>query len=386
MTSLLASPTRSSADPGYGAAERVRTARFSPRRSWLRFWARPADRSTAGYSTVWRHNAIPRFFTLVLILSILCISGLATAVLFPFTWPFLAVLAVISIIAMLICCDFAQHDLRVITHVLNELARGNTSVRVASEGGLADLNTAVNSAVAAINARDNLMKASARSVAHDVKTPLAQAMLRLDRLIVSCPDGQAVADARVVRDLVVRVSDAISTLGLVSADPQYQPAETATVYLAGLVREVLADVINTEADERHTISFHLEKEAQGAVVLGSRLMLRRAVINLVRNSIKHNPAGCAIKVTLEAPGPGHVAVRVTDDGGGASAEELAYARERLDGLMRGTIAAGSNGMGLFVVRQTATGHGGGFTFDSPDGQGFTSVMTLPRHQSSCKAA
>jgi len=115
-------------------------------------------------------------------------------------------------------------------------------------------------------------------------------------------------------------------------------------------------------------------------VAGDAPALRRAVLNLVTNALKHGgePPWAGVRVAL-APGGGEARVEVADRGAGIPAGE----RERLfEPFFRGARAQEAQvpgtGLGLHLVRRIAELHGGRVEVRSAAGQGSAFTLVLPR--------
>ena len=95
--------------------------------------------------------------------------------------------------------------------------------------------------------------------------------------------------------------------------------------------------------------------------------LRRAVLNVVQNALEAMPQGGTL--TLECVRTTTaVQLRVGDNGPGIPAELVTRIFEPLY-----TTKPGGTGMGLYIVQETLTAHGGSVTVESVEGQG------SPRH-------
>jgi signal transduction histidine kinase len=100
--------------------------------------------------------------------------------------------------------------------------------------------------------------------------------------------------------------------------------------------------------------------------------LRRAVLNLVQNAFDAMPQGG--RLMLKGQGTAtQVQVQVQDTGSGIPAARLAQIFEPLY-----TTKPGGTGLGLYIVQEIVTAHGGTVTVESAEGRGTTFTLTLPR--------
>jgi signal transduction histidine kinase/ABC-type multidrug transport system ATPase subunit len=82
--------------------------------------------------------------------------------------------------------------------------------------------------------------------------------------------------------------------------------------------------------------------------------LEQVFVNLLANAVGHNPPGTSVRVTVAAAGPGHVEVRVADDGIGLSPE---LARAPFEAARRRAPTSGA-GLGLSIARGIVAAHAG----------------------------
>ncbi|MBI3539572.1 MAG: ATP-binding protein [Candidatus Eisenbacteria bacterium] len=114
---------------------------------------------------------------------------------------------------------------------------------------------------------------------------------------------------------------------------------------------------------------------QGVVVRGDRLMLSRAIQNLVLNAREASPAGVPVEIRL-AVADGRAVVEILDRGSGLSAEVRGRAFEPyVSSKQRGS------GLGLSLVRDIATQHHGTVTLENREGGGACARLTLPLMES-----
>lgn len=121
-----------------------------------------------------------------------------------------------------------------------------------------------------------------------------------------------------------------------------------------------------------------EKEIQvilvgKGVVTGDRLMLRRAISNLLSNALRHTPNGGAVTVQISGH-PSTVTLTVKNTGASIPAEHLPRLFDRFyradSSRLRTTEGSG---LGLAITRSILIAHGGDVSVDSADG---TTQFTL----------
>ena len=124
----------------------------------------------------------------------------------------------------------------------------------------------------------------------------------------------------------------------------------------------------------------LTSGSQGNVqVRGSRSALRRALAALVDNALAHTPAGGRVVIATVATGP-RVLITVTDDGEGLAGDDADRLTERFargQGSGGGVGGGRRFGLGLSLVREVATAHGGVLTLIGAPGNGVRATIDLP---------
>lgn len=120
------------------------------------------------------------------------------------------------------------------------------------------------------------------------------------------------------------------------------------------------------------LSYTLNFPEQPLPVLIDPRQFRHAMVNLLKNSCE----AMAQKGTVTVEGTltdADVIIRITDSGCGISPDLIGHVFEPF----MSTKESGS-GLGLNITRQIILAHCGTITVDSPEGQGCTFTLTLPR--------
>jgi PAS domain S-box-containing protein len=144
-----------------------------------------------------------------------------------------------------------------------------------------------------------------------------------------------------------------------------------------IVAEALSSVRHSA--EGNGIALSMDVQTSQAIAVDARRMFQ-VLTNLVRNAIKHTPAGGSVNVSARVTGP-EFRVEVQDDGKGIAAEDLPKLFRPFSQVdMSDTRAANGSGLGLFICRTIVEAHGGHIGVTSEPGTGSTFWFTLPIEQ------
>jgi signal transduction histidine kinase len=224
-------------------------------------------------------------------------------------------------------------------------------------------------------------------VSHELKTPLtplkALAQLLRLRLRRHREDGRELdlesldSNLRTIERQVDRMSGLVNDLLEVSRAGQGRfELQQQEFDLVPVVREVVQRYREISAEEGR-ITFAVT--APGTLpITGDAMRIEQALTNLVGNAVKYSPSGGEIRIAVDARGD-EVAFLVVDNGIGIPAEDLpTLARPFARGSRRARTFSGM-GIGLYLARLVAEGHGGSLALASAgEDKGTTVTMTLPR--------
>jgi signal transduction histidine kinase len=144
------------------------------------------------------------------------------------------------------------------------------------------------------------------------------------------------------------------------------------VDIAELVRETVA-MVALGSDEV-TLQAHLSEPLPA--VRGDRERLRQLLLNLLTNAAKYTVSGDEIEVWAVAD-DGAVLVSVRDHGPGIAPEEQRLIFEKFGRVNAGGRSTPGAGLGLFIARSIAEGHGGSLEVLSEPGSGATFTFRVP---------
>ncbi|MFZ3185639.1 MAG: heavy metal sensor histidine kinase [Pseudomonas sp.] len=114
------------------------------------------------------------------------------------------------------------------------------------------------------------------------------------------------------------------------------------------------ELFSMSAEEKH---ISLSISGAGSV-LGDRLMIQRAISNLLSNALRHSPIGSTISILIETHGE-QVSLSVVNPGIGIPAQHLPHLFERFYRVDQSrSRSAGSTGLGLAIVRSIMSLHQG----------------------------
>lgn len=215
-------------------------------------------------------------------------------------------------------------------------------------------------------------RAQSRLLAHELKTPLA-GLAGLGQLLAAYElapeERQRVAGLLATE--ATRLAQLVDTLlELESLSLRPFPADAPALDLAALVRQRV---------ELAAAGFSrpLELEAPAPVpVRGVASLLAQAVDNLLANAHKFSPPGTPVWVRVFATEDGKALVEVEDRGPGVPPEERDVIFRR---FTRGKTGQGQPGLGLglALVREVVTWHGGEVSVEEAQKGGSVFRFTLP---------
>ncbi|WP_028808995.1 HAMP domain-containing sensor histidine kinase [Streptomyces sp. 351MFTsu5.1] len=236
------------------------------------------------------------------------------------------------------------------------LAAGDRTARarIDAPGELGDLARAFDAMADDVGHTEQARHRLAADVAHELRTPLASLRAGLEELrdgyTEPTPDRLGS-----LHDQALRLGRIVDDLG------ELAEAESArvTLHLAEVDLTALAEAATAEREPELRTAGLTVRTVPGPVPLLVRAdadRLHQALGNLLSNTARHCRPGDTVTVTTSAT-PSEALVEVADTGPGIPADELPHVFDRLWRGARARATDGS-GIGLAVVKELVTAHGG----------------------------
>ena len=254
-----------------------------------------------------------------------------------------------------------------------------------SNDEISQLTASFNKMLSRLDDAFTAQKQFSASAAHELRTPLAVMQTNLE--VFARKKTPSTEEYQEIFSLIQEQTGRLSHLAEILLDMTgIQTVERSeTISLAELTEEVFCDLASVAEQKQ----IELIQRDGDCTVIGSYLLLYRAVYNLVENAIKYNhPSGKVTvtlhpgKVILDASSQPHPAdcafIEISDTGIGISPEyqEKIFAPFfRVDKSR--SRAMGGAGLGLALVNEIARQHGGEVKVLKSNKNGSTIALILP---------
>ena len=262
----------------------------------------------------------------------------------------------------------------------------NEEVYIREKGLLSELAVNINktSNILQTQSRQLRKRETARAnwiagVSHDIRTPLSMVMGYAGQLE---NDMQLSKSNRQKAAVIVRQSkrmrNLINDLNLASKlEYNMQPINPERQNLIAVVRQVVVDFINMNIDEKYTIEWQTNETLTSCTANVDKDLIRRAVSNLIQNSMNHNEQGCQIFVRVIAENNVYTVI-VSDDGVGATDEQIGKLNNTPHYMVCDEKTTEQrHGLGLLIVKQIIFAHSGKMLIKHSDYGGFEVELSLP---------
>lgn len=276
-------------------------------------------------------------------------------------------------------------SIKPITNAIQDLGEGK-KVRLKEKGLLSEISLNINKTSEILESQrvELRKKETARAnwiagVSHDIRTPLSMIMGYASQLK---SDTNISNDERKKADIIVkqsaRMKNLINDLNLASKlEYNMQPINKKEENVIAIVRQVVVDFINIDIDNCYPIEWLTDENLKICNIKADKVLIYRAISNLLQNSINHNSNGCTIYVDVIKQDK-NCKIIVFDNGIGATDEQI----EKLNNTPHYMVCDENtteqrHGLGLLIVKQIVDVHSGTIKIKHSDYGGFCVEINLP---------
>ncbi|MFQ4145407.1 sensor histidine kinase [Chlorogloeopsis sp. ULAP02] len=213
---------------------------------------------------------------------------------------------------------------------------------------------------------------------HELRSPLSAMISNAQYGLLSRSDDPVAQRQRFQKifEIAKSMSSLVNNLLFLARYQGRLPNESLQeVDLTGLLKQI-TDEYGTQPEAQH-ISLISKLPTSSVDVLGDKLLLHQAVVNLLSNACKYTPCGGQVQLQLHTQSRWAV-IQVTDNGIGIPKADLPYIFERFYRVdKKRSRKTGGFGLGLAITQQIIQSHSGEISVKSSVGKGSTFQIILP---------
>lgn len=222
---------------------------------------------------------------------------------------------------------------------------------------------------------EQLQREQIAALAHDLKTPLTVIQGNIDLLSETALDGEQRLYAGYLSESAERIGAYIKTLIEISRAADGYPLNLEEIDVTDHMErtEALANSLCLAKG----IKLRMTKGTGLGVIRADKLLLDRAVMNVIDNAIDHSPPGGTVYIDAKKQ-DGFLQISILDEGSGFTPEALHHAQER---FFMGNKSRTSNlhfGMGLYITSSIVKRHNGQLRLEnSSQTKGARVIIKIP---------
>ncbi len=231
---------------------------------------------------------------------------------------------------------------------------------------LAEVAETLNGMLARLQGSFHRLSDFSSDLAHELRTPVSN-LLTQTQVILSKPRS-----IEEYRDVLASNAEELERLSRTVADMLFLAKAENNLLVPRQEQVDLAQEVHGLLDFYEVVLEEREISATGqgrALISGDKLMLRRAISNLLSNAIRHTPSHGKIFVDISEPDDTQVLLRVANTGETIAAEHLPRLFDRFYRVDMSRQHDGDGaGLGLPIVKSIVEAHGGNISVSSSNGQ------------------
>ncbi|MEO7684787.1 MAG: heavy metal sensor histidine kinase [Gemmatimonadaceae bacterium] len=240
---------------------------------------------------------------------------------------------------------------------------------------VSELMSSLDGMRARLNEQFALLTKVSSDLAHELRTPIhvlrQQAEVALRKTRTADEYREVLASSLEEYESLQQMVDDI--LFLAKAENPFSRISRTTLSVSAEISDVAGFLEALALDSG--VALHVDVPSDG-VVLADRTLLRRALVNVLSNAIRHTPRGGWVTISTLRQN-GSVILSIADTGPGIDRESVPHVFERYYRAPNAPLNTDGSGLGLAIVRGIMTLHGGTALLDSELGKGTIVSLAFP---------
>ena len=220
---------------------------------------------------------------------------------------------------------------------------------------------------------EQMQKEQIAALAHDLKTPLTVIQGNADLISETELDEEQRLYTEYISSSSEQMQLYIRTLIDISRATTGYQLHMEDIDLPAYVEQLRGQV--AALCQTKKIGLQIEIESLPAVLSADKLLMERAIMNVVNNALDYSPQGSHISILI-AGDKRSLKISVTDAGPGFSQEDLLHAEEQFYMADRSRSSNLHFGMGLFITKSIVRQHGGQLILSNSEKTGGAQVTIL----------
>lgn len=218
---------------------------------------------------------------------------------------------------------------------------------------------------------EQMQREQIAALAHDIKTPLTIIQGNAELLTTT----ELAEEQRLYSEYIVegtgQIQAYLKVLLEMTRETSGERLCTEEICLSDFLNQI--EVQAKALCSGKNIRFRMERVNLPERVIADKLLLERAILNVISNAVEYSPKNGTIVMDIREEGT-KLQFSVTDEGQGFSPEDLLHAKERFYMADRSRGRKMHYGMGMYIAGNVAKQHGGVLLLENSKETGGANVM------------
>lgn len=215
------------------------------------------------------------------------------------------------------------------------------------------------------------------NISHDLKTPLSSIkgyaeLLKGDEYEINIEEAKRYGSA--ILDNSNYIQDLVNDLSLVyKLKNKVIPINFKEENLISLIKESIIDLLNNSKYSDREINLNYYDE--NIIVNCDKKYLKRAINNLIINSLEHNSKDTIVAVSIQKKDTS-IFIKIEDNGQGIRKEDLKNIFNRYYKGVTTSSSSNGSGLGMAIAKEVIKCHGGSINLESEPGIGTKIIIAF----------